>query len=212
MIPDRLRIPADPLFHWPGLTDGWSFLAAHLTPEWDALGHHLTHKEFDPSRRRVDKRKREIIAGRLLARELMVAQGLPPQPLPSGADRAPVWPTGWTGSITHTDGIIALAFGPRKFGTIGIDIEGDRPLDPAVADRIALPGETAPALDLFVAKEAFYKAQAPQTGKMLGHHDVRLLFEGESFRAEVQGRAVTGQGALRHRANWTTATYVMPHS
>lgn len=211
MIPDALRIPADPLFHWSGLTDGWSFQAAVLDDRWDALAHMLTPQELDPNRPRVAKRKREIIAGRLLAREMMAQQGLPAQPLLSGPDRAPLWPDGWTGSITHTDGLIAIAFGPRHLGTIGIDIEGQRTLEPAVAARISLPDETAPPLDLFVAKEAFYKAQAPQTGKMLDHHDVMLMFAGESVAAVVNDQPTPGRGALRHTPDWTAAVWTMPN-
>ncbi|MEM1375068.1 MAG: hypothetical protein AAGF78_11880 [Pseudomonadota bacterium] len=205
-----MLLPAGPLFEVAGLTDGWSFRAARLDARWDALGRDLTADELPPSGTRVAKRTREIIAGHILARDLMAEAGLDPRPLLRGPDRAPVWPRGFTGSITHTDGIIAAAFGPRHLGTIGIDIEAPAQLNPAMDARIRCHGEEGDVISLFVAKEAVFKAQFPRTGAMLAHHDVRIARTGDAFTADINGKRSMAQGCLRETAEWITGVCIVP--
>lgn len=208
-VPDDLLLDAEALFSVPGLTKGWSFRAARLGPEWDALAGQLMPEELAPSSSRVAKRTREIIAGRILARVLMVEAGLKATPLPMGADRAPIWPAGYTGSITHTDGIVAVALGRRHLGTIGIDIEGFKQLDPAVGERIRRHDETGNAISLFVAKEAVFKAQYPQTGEMLSHHEVRILWTESAFDAEIKGVPYPARGFMRETSDWIAAVCIV---
>ncbi|MEM1233955.1 MAG: hypothetical protein AAGH70_07490 [Pseudomonadota bacterium] len=196
----------------PGLTDGWSFRAARLDARWDDFAGHLTTDELKPSNARVAKRTREIIAGRILARVLMSDAGLAPGPLPRGTDRAPDWPEGFTGSITHTDGMIAVAFGERSLGTIGIDIEAPQGLDAAMEARIRRPDEEGNAMSLFVAKEALFKAKYPRTGEMLSHHDVHILRAGNSFTAKVKGSTSPARGILRETGGWITGVCIVAGS
>ena len=56
--------------------------------------------------RAVDKRRAEFTRGRACAREALSELGVPPQPIPVGTHRQPVWPLGVVGSITHCKGLV----------------------------------------------------------------------------------------------------------
>lgn len=137
--------------------------------------------------RAVDRRRREYTAGRLLARSLLRARGLPDAALLNGADRAPLWPAGVTGSITHcsTLCVVALAHASNISG-VGIDVEHAEPLPDDVASRVVshaeresiakLPApnrELAPRL-IFSAKEASYKALYPRLRRFLEFSDLHV--------------------------------------
>lgn len=77
----------------------------------------------------VQKRRREFAAGRAAARQAMRHLGAGPQPVLAGADRAPVWPEGLTGSISHTRSCAMAVLAPAKaVQGLGIDLEEDTPL------------------------------------------------------------------------------------
>lgn len=146
--------------------------------------------------RAVDRRLREFAAGRAAARAAMVALGLPEVPLPMGADRAPHWPAGVVGSITHSDTacLAAVARTDSVWG-IGIDLEPKGWLDPDLWDtvlrpeeRMDLPREGAgfQALLVFSAKEAAYKAQHPLTRTLIDFHALRVRLAPATFTAEWQ--------------------------
>lgn len=133
----------------------------------------------------VERRRREYAAGRACARLALSHLGLPAGPLLSGKDRAPLWPEGAVGSITHRGGYCAAAVARR--GTIqalGIDAELNAPLPDGVARLVCTAGELAWTADadgdehwqtlIFSAKESVYKAWQPLTGKWLGYQDVEL--------------------------------------
>src|SRR5258707_403796 len=72
----------------------------------------------------VPSRRREFATGRMLARRALRAIGGPEIALISGTDRAPRWPDGFVGSITHTASRAAAAVARLEdFAGIGIDIE-----------------------------------------------------------------------------------------
>ena len=80
--------------------------------------------EFEQVAHAIEKRQREFLQTRNLARELMSLLGVPAQPILAEPDRAPRWPTGLVGSLTHNDthGAVSLA----RSGTlhsVGLDIE-----------------------------------------------------------------------------------------
>lgn len=135
----------------------------------------------------VPRRAAEFSAGRHAARLAMAAAGLAPCAVPKGADRAPVWPRGVAGSISHSDQacIAAVSTGLRG---IGLDIEPLRPFDPGVAalvtgpeDRVDAEGE--PGLLLFSAKEAAYKAQYPLSRRLFGPEALEASISGDVFTA-----------------------------
>ncbi|MCC7440240.1 MAG: 4'-phosphopantetheinyl transferase superfamily protein [Bdellovibrionales bacterium] len=137
------------------------------------------------------RRQLDFDAGRLCARRALERAGAPMDAaIPRGADRAPVWPQGFVGSITHTDRLVAAAVAPSgAYSGLGIDVESWMS-DPAAEDVIpqidfgheltlltrALPVSRARAATiLFSAKEALYKALAPRAGRFFGFDEAALI-------------------------------------
>ena len=133
----------------------------------------------------VPTRRAEFAAGRAAARAAMAALGLPPAPIPMGEDRAPVWPAGVTGSISHCAGAcLAVAGLTERWGGLGVDVEPLAPLDPSLWPVILTPTEGQGgllALRSFVAKEAAYKAQYPLSRTVFDFHTLRLDWQGDAF-------------------------------
>lgn len=164
----------------------------------------------------VSKRRNEFATGRRCARAALAQLGCPPAPLLAGPDRAPLWPDGVVGSITHTNGYRAAAVArATQLSSVGIDAEPNRPLPAGVLGLIASPAEAqviATLLEehpgirwdrlLFCAKECVYKAWYPLTAQWLDFLEaVVTLDPGTSTfhaglpvkRAELDdGRVLTG--------------------
>lgn len=176
-------------------------LAARLGP---GIGVACTGIEGDPQalypqeivaiRQAVPRRQREFAAGREAARQAMARIGWPPAAIPSLPDRAPLWPEGLVGSISHTRQACVAVVGPRdRLCSIGIDLENDVPMAPTLWDTVCTPDELAWVATqptplqgllvtrLFSAKEAFYKWQYPQTGQMLEFQDVQVALDKQTL-------------------------------
>jgi len=121
------------------------------------------------------KRRREFLAGRTCAARALARLGLGPCEVAIDADRAPVWPAGVVGSITHSAGFAAAAVGlAAQLAGLGIDAEpiAAPSLVASVAKLILAAGEPAappPGMDLetyvtlvFSAKESLFKCVYPQ--------------------------------------------------
>ncbi len=133
-------------------------------------------------------RQAEFRAGRVLARRAMARLGTTAAPIPRGRDRAPIWPTGLTGSISHCRRhLAAVVARTTNVAAIGVDIEEITRFRPdlergflsareAVAAMNGHPREQARAnaAAMFCVKEAFYKCQSPLTSAWLGFHDVEV--------------------------------------
>lgn len=170
-------------------------------------------------------RRREFLAGRALARQAMIGLGLPARPIPAGEDRAPVWPDGSTGSISHCADWCAAAAARTDDGyvSIGLDIEPALPLDAdligeictqADLDGLALqPGwfRGVLARAIFSAKECAYKCQYPLSGTLLDFQAMSICLEPDSATfvarfevdvapfargAELGGRMLIGNGHI----------------
>lgn len=149
----------------------------------------------------VSRRVAHFTAGRVCAHRALDRLGAPPNcPVLQGEDRAPIWPEGFVGSITHTDAWCAAVVGRgTDVRSVGIDLEPSTPLKDSVLARVCTPTElrhlaTLSDPDLmakvvFCAKESVYKCQRPITGKYLGFHDVELEFEDDRFAAVFRGPA-----------------------
>jgi enterobactin synthetase component D len=179
-----------------------------LTAHWP-LPHplpalHLLSTRFDPTQlhsedfsrcaiepvRGVAKRQTEYLAGRLCAREALArltGTGVAPA---SGEDRAPQWPAGTLGSITHGSGWAGAVVGhSTDWRGLGLDIEQVMPA--SRAERLAgeiltanelfrleeLPSEQrAQRISLtFSIKESLFKALYPQVLRHFYFHDAELL-------------------------------------
>ena len=121
----------------------------------------------------VNKRQADYLAGRALVNRAFAALELPPQTVNSGPDRAPIWPEGVTGSISHTSTSCACILSRNTDLRIGIDIETDLSArgDKAVR-KIALRDDERRLIDaqantlhlpalIFSAKETLFKALYP---------------------------------------------------
>ena len=92
--------------------------------------------------RAISKRRDECTAGRDAARAAMRVLGLAPTAIPQGTDRAPIWPTGLTGSIAHCDHICIAAGAPiKKCASLGLDIEPAIPLAEDLIPTVCTAGE-----------------------------------------------------------------------
>jgi 4'-phosphopantetheinyl transferase EntD len=148
----------------------------------------------------VDKRRRELVAGRVLARRALDRLGISGHPVLRGEDRAPVWPPGVVGSISHTGGRCAVVVArPETALGVGLDLEEPRRMTERLLPMICTPAE----LDrlraeeperrrllgalLFSAKESVYKCQYPIARRWLGFRDVELELDPNRgrFRAAV---------------------------
>ena len=129
--------------------------------------------------------------------------------VPAGPDRAPVWPAGIVGSMTHVDGYRAAAVGRAETWVgIGIDAEEHAPLPPGVEtlvmsqDELTALARTDPALCpdrvLFSAKESVYKVWYPVTRSWLGFEDVDVRLGDGTFTARI-GRTGLGTDVLHGR-------------
>lgn len=144
----------------------------------------------------------------MLAREALRALGHECEALLVGSDRAPLWPAGTVGSISHTDDycVVVVANSPPH-RSLGIDAEPAVPLEPGLWLQICTATELAwlgsqPLPDrgllchlLFAVKEAVYKYQAPVSHTMLEFADVEVTdldLISQSFRAVLEREDVPG--------------------
>ncbi|MDH5490787.1 MAG: 4'-phosphopantetheinyl transferase superfamily protein [Myxococcales bacterium] len=142
----------------------------------------------------VEKRRREYTAGRLCARRALSRLGIERFPLLRDEERLPIWPEGICASLSHTREWCVAVAGRRGAGagglrSVGVDVEMDSDLRPALIDRICTPPErrwleTLPAEArgrvgklIFSAKECAYKCQYPLSRRYLGFHAMRLRLD-----------------------------------
>lgn len=125
----------------------------------------LWPQEAETVARAVPKRQAEFAAGRAAARVALAALGHPEIAIPAGPHRAPLWPTGIVGSITHTNGCCFAALARQTAVlAIGVDAELAVPLSSSVASNVLTPHEQRlsqgplTGTAIFSAKEAVYKA------------------------------------------------------
>jgi 4'-phosphopantetheinyl transferase EntD len=140
--------------------------------------------------RAIPARLAEFSTGRACARAAMAALGLPEAAVPMGPDRAPVWPAGVLGSISHGAGICAaMVARSGPFLGLGLDIETDAPLPPDVVGTVLQGDEAAvPEADqrvVFSVKEAVYKAFYGLSGTVWSFDAVRVELTGAGFIARL---------------------------
>jgi 4'-phosphopantetheinyl transferase EntD len=178
----------------------------------------LLGDEAEAVRRAVPRRVAEFRSGRAAARAVLATFGVGRATIPVARDRAPVWPGGFVGSITHCDGLcVAAVARQRDVLALGIDAEPAEPLPAGLLQVVASPGERSRLTDplsgrvLFSAKEAFYKCWSATGRPFLGFRDVELIVGDGRFRAcSVDGRDWTGRWAVRGgfvlTASWVDAS------
>ncbi|PAV27243.1 4'-phosphopantetheinyl transferase [Tamilnaduibacter salinus] len=136
------------------------------------------------------KRRTDFLAGRLCAREALTSLGGPVACPDQREDGAPAWPDGFTGSISHTDGLATAIAGLSEYWMgLGMDLEpmiGDerarrlapRLLTPDERARFRNRLEQAPGAlvtTVFSFKESLFKALHPVTGQRFYFQDAELM-------------------------------------
>ncbi len=164
---------------------GPAVAVAVLDPRLDQGG--LMGSEVEAIAAASPRRVREFTAGRVAARMAMVAMGLPVRQIPVGKDRAPIWPQGVSGSISHcATCCIAVAAPVGVAALLGVDVEPLEPLEPELQTGICTPSEMAwlerqdpekrdyIAKLIFSAKESAYKCQYPLSRRIIGFDAIEI--------------------------------------
>jgi 4'-phosphopantetheinyl transferase EntD len=153
----------------------------------------------------VAERRREFGTVRHCARRALRQIGMPPAPILPDVDRAPRWPAGVVGSMTHCAGYRAAAVARSgELHGLGIDAEPHAPVPGAALDLVLREEEHARMLALadaypelhwdrifFCAKEALYKAWFPLTRRWLDFSDVSIgVGPRGTFRASARAPGV----------------------
>jgi 4'-phosphopantetheinyl transferase EntD len=148
----------------------------------------------------VPRRRQEFCAGRVYARRALLQLSVPAQPIPASPSRAPQWPHGHVGSISHSGQVCAAIAGRQAdYLGLGLDLEADDALDAELAALVCTPAELAwiregggiAGIDLpklvFVIKEAVYKLYWPLVNHFLDFGDlsVRLGAAAGTFTATL---------------------------
>ena len=138
----------------------------------------------------VNKRQIEFLSSRFCAKICLENLGkLDDLNIPIAQDRSPIWPAGYCGSISHTDGWASAVVGKTTLlEGIGLDIEhkikdaaphlineiccNDSELLHLVS-RMGIDHETALTM-IFSAKESLYKAVFPRLNSFFGFHAAHL--------------------------------------
>ncbi|WP_298857710.1 4'-phosphopantetheinyl transferase superfamily protein [uncultured Sulfitobacter sp.] len=175
----------------------------------------------------------EFHTGRTAARAAMRAISLPEQPVLMAQTRAPIWPDGMTGSISHSKTACVAVVGKScEWAGIGVDLEEATALDALLIAEVCTKAErlwlgTQPEHErglmaklIFSAKEACYKAQYPVTGLLFGFDVLELAIDrkGSHFEASfctAQGPFNTGEilhGRFAHAAGLLVTGVAIRHS
>ena len=139
----------------------------------------------------ADVARFQHVATRMVASQLLAAQQATDTSVLTGADRAPQWPQGFIGSITHTTRFAAAAVLPQSTArSVGIDAERELSADQqALVRRYCLANDELDALLsaastlsetqaltlCFSAKEAVFKCLYPLVKHYFDFTCVRIV-------------------------------------
>ena len=138
-----------------------------------------------------ERRLREFRSGRHAARTALVQAGGVAVPLLRNREGVPLWPEGFTGTISHSrEAVVAVCARRDLFLSVGVDLENTGRLRERLWTKVFREEEQHRLLELsgkerdlastvfFGAKEAFFKMQFPLTGMWLGFRDVEVTWPG----------------------------------
>jgi 4'-phosphopantetheinyl transferase EntD len=156
--------------------------------------------------------------GRHCARMALKKQGLDNVELPLGLGRAPVWPYGFVGSISHTGSLALSAAAPSNVVSgLGIDVEKAGSLDLPLLEIICRPEEVAgleeigppeiAARLLFSAKESVYKCIWPRLRRYVDFLDVGIEIDTHQHTYRIASSRTLPESlsnALQGRYRWSS--------
>ncbi|MEM9427120.1 MAG: 4'-phosphopantetheinyl transferase superfamily protein [Pseudomonadota bacterium] len=146
----------------------------------------------------IPKRQAEFAAGRRAARMALGPLGHANTAIPQGKDRAPIWPEGLVGSLSHDAGLAVACVAPSDT-LIGLGIDLAEAADFPTHLRCEIlrtPSEEQQSgLEArlnFSAKEAVFKAFYPSVGKYFGFAAVEVIPDMQAERFTVTLRQPLG--------------------
>ncbi|MEX3503804.1 4'-phosphopantetheinyl transferase [Corynebacterium sp. LK2510] len=166
------------------------------------------YRDLDPREQEIvsrafDVRKGEFGDARWCAHQALKELGVSDQEAILRGDRGmPLWPSGYTGSLTHTEGFrAAVAVSTDHVVSIGVDAEPAQPLPGDVIgqimrerERVAVERMRERGMDwanrlIFCAKEATYKCWFPMTRRFIDFHEAEVdLREDGTFIVYILAR------------------------
>jgi enterobactin synthetase component D len=138
---------------------------------------------------RVRTRVRDLLVGRACAQLALQQAGASSNQVGASPSRAPIWPEGWTGSLSHAAGIAwAVAARCSDFASLGIDLEHLLTAEAVESvHSVALtpgerrfeawndPGDVAwRTTVLFSAKESIFKCMSPLVKEFIEFTEMEL--------------------------------------
>jgi 4'-phosphopantetheinyl transferase EntD len=142
------------------------------------------------SPRATEKRRRELLLGRIAARRALVQLGFKDgTEVGVGLSREPLWPEGVVGSIAHTKHrAIAIVAAKSCYRSLGVDLLAENTvLRHDISKHILTPLERRWLVDspdisrriliAFAAKESIYKALFPLCQRYIGFQEAVIEFE-----------------------------------
>lgn len=161
--------------------------------------------EIDEMARAGEARRREFIAGRVAAHRAMEQLGLNARPVTVARSRAPSWPRGLVGSLSHNaTTCIAAVARASQVKSLGVDIAEDTPLDPDTTAAICTLEERAwlaarpeasrghRARLILSAKKAVCKAQYPLSHRVIDVTSLLVTPDVDTGQFEATFLAATG--------------------
>jgi len=144
-----------------------------------------------PNHQFSPKRLIEFSTGRLCAIKALELLGIRETNIPIGEDRAPIWPRGIVGSISHCDRLAgAIVAKESNHISLGLDVEEIGRVTSDLWDLVFTENEKnflfslskedqrVKSTAIFSIKEAFYKFQHPLTKTFLDFLDVEVELPG----------------------------------
>jgi 4'-phosphopantetheinyl transferase EntD len=166
-------------------------------PVFDAL-HTLHASERALVSRAVPKRQHEFATGRSLAHELLARLGAGQSPLLADADRAPLWPAGIIGSISHARGLCVVAVSRRgAMASLGVDVEDAEAVRPELWQRVLRPDEerwlrAQPGATQLRLAAVFFSAKEAVSGAVPAH--ARAWASRTSRSSSIRGAPRSARG------------------
>ncbi len=149
----------------------------------------LFANEKEIIKKAVPKRVYEFSAGRMCARRCLSYYGLGDVELLKGKFGEPLWPEGYTGSITHHDNVaVAVAVQTNDFLSIGIDLVSQKDVienrdlitcdrELKLLDNVGL--DVDPGILIFSIKESAIKIFSPLLQEFIDFRDINLSWSGQ---------------------------------
>ena len=158
----------------------------------------LLDPEHEAVLRAVQKRRAEFAAGRRAARLALRGGGHNAVAIPQNAHRAPVWPEGLVGSLSHDNGLaIAGVARLAQVRALGLDLAEADDFPAHLRDQVLRTPREKQQSGLearlnFSAKESVFKAFYPMVQEYFGFDAVEVLPDMEAGLFDVRLRRTLG--------------------